>query len=412
MFVCKKNQEYKGGLTEMGEQSDFGHYRFANGRREYYGQFLRGLMHGWGTLMFNTEHEIGTAGGSSSGSGGIWEGEMAQGEPHGKGIWYYYNGDRCEVKLVKGLAHGISIYQFNSTGLSVPVEWNMGSPNITLLRYPFDKIPPPTTFLDTKKTMGAKTATETVGGITSGGCMLLMMVMLMVMRFCYLRPICGLENKANLRLAFIERSSSSRKSKISKSKLNIQAVQAVAVQKKLSGFTSVVSVTKKVPVEQATKSNHSDIMIEKKCSTSSNFRNDYCSYCETSLGILSRHHIKKCQCAAEFYCSHACQQKHWKTQHKLSCSYHHKKQKAVYQHQEQEIASSMELLSSSASARKESGSSPSSTTELLVRHFSQQQFSTNLSDESAMDYSPPYHLRCPITGELMIDPVVAADGET
>jgi len=234
--------------------------------------------------------------------------------------------------------------------------------------------------------------------------------MVMVMRFCHWRPMCGLENKANrLRPTFIEWSSSSRKSKISKSKLNMQAVQAVALQKKLSGFTSVVSAKKKVPVEQATKSNYSDKMIEKKCSTSSNFRNDYCSYCETSLGILSRHHIKKCQCAAEFYCSHACQQKHWKTQHQLSCSYHHQEQKPFGQHQEQET-SSMKLLSSSA--RKESGSASPTTTELLVRHFSQQQFSTNLSDESAMDSSPPYHLRCPITGELMIDPVVAADGET
>ena len=80
-------------------------------RTNYMGEFVDGLMHGVGVLVFQ--------------QGARYEGQFQRDVPHGYGVEYYTSGAIYQGQFENDMRHGFGIYTFTS-GISYGGMWEMG----------------------------------------------------------------------------------------------------------------------------------------------------------------------------------------------------------------------------------------------------------------------------------------------
>lgn len=116
--IAPETPQYKGNGTYTGEWKDnkksgFGVATFANGRK-YEGQWLRGKMHGTGTMWVRKK--------GSSGYRKRYQGDFANNKFHGVGKMFYDSGDKYEGNFENHRRHGRGVCEY-ANGDVYEGEW-------------------------------------------------------------------------------------------------------------------------------------------------------------------------------------------------------------------------------------------------------------------------------------------------
>lgn len=95
-LTFSNGDQYEGDVAD-GQPHGQGIKYHSSGSR-YEGEFAHGLMHGQGVYHFF--------------DGGRYEGQFVDGQEHGQGTLYHVDGDRYEGQFAKGLEHGKGIFKY------------------------------------------------------------------------------------------------------------------------------------------------------------------------------------------------------------------------------------------------------------------------------------------------------------